>query len=248
MSDTAADCMPQTPQQPAQIRYLDTSPDEENEHDFSPPALTSGSMPDNFSAPAQQLQGAFAILAQNFPTAEKVKDSEAENVDDNFALFGLDRGVEVVNLDPTDSDRADEESGSTRSDSSAESLSVGDLARKMFSNKLKAPFSGQLSSINKGDAYNGDSSDDSDQHRILSQYGLGNFSMSCPSRTSGVHRVTINSNRTKSRKLCVLTPEEKRRRREAALRKREELQLSACTFRCEHVSYYFLLSSIQAPR
>ena len=137
MSDTAADCMPQTPQQPAQIRYLDTSPDEENEHDFSPPALTSGSMPDNFSAPAQQLQGAFAILAQNFPTAEKVKDSEAENVDDNFALFGLDRGVEVVNLDPTDSDRADEESGSTRSDSSAESLSVGDLARKMFSNKLE---------------------------------------------------------------------------------------------------------------
>ncbi len=241
---------------PGQIRYLDTSPDEDNGLPGSPDSK-SGDCSD--SALPDTHQGVFAVLAQNFskvvidssetkthdPTqkgnefreSEMVKDGneahDSGNVDDTFALFGQDRGVEVVNLDPdSDSEGADVDSRSTDSESSAASQSVADIAKKVMINKARNHFSGHLSSIDR-DLSTGDSSDESDRRHILSNYGLGTFSMSCPS--SGIRKSTLGKPPKSLSRHQVLTPEEKRRKREQALKRREELQLSVCTFRSKLV-------------
>ena len=276
-------------QAPGQIRYLDTSPDEDNERGASSSrsARSKSDYVSDSSMPEQSHQGVFAVIAENFAktriealqtkcsTASKTlqtsqydssqkvnedhemphpqphdsiqtdKDNDVA-VDDNFALFGLDRGIEVVNLDP-DSDSAGEESRLSDSDSSAASQTVADFAMKLKMNKARKRFTGHLSSIDKGDPLAGDSSDDSDQHHIMSNYELGASSFSNPSRASGMRR-SIQGNGARSSKIHVLTPEEKRRRREEAVKRREEQQLSACTFRQRAKPIAFSLLSVVTCR
>ena len=158
--------------------------------------------------------------------------TESSSFDDSFALFGRDQGIEVVNLDPSDSEGAtDDESRSSGSENAAPQ-SIAELAKKMGIEKPSRQFSAHLSSIDRGNSYGGDSSDDSDQQHFFSNYGMGSLSVSSPSRGSGARKgLGMTMGKAPKPRLQVLTPEEKRRKREEAVRRREEMQLSQCTFR-----------------
>jgi hypothetical protein len=158
--------------------------------------------------------------------------TESSSFDDSFALFGRDQGIEVVNLDPSDSEGATDDDSRSSGSEKAAPQSIAELAKKMGMEKPSRQFSAHLSSIDRGNSYGGDSSDDSDQQHFFSNYGLGSLSVSSPSRGSGFRKgLGMTMGKAPKPRLQVLTPEEKRRKREEAVRRREEMQLSQCTFR-----------------
>jgi hypothetical protein len=249
-----------SPRQEGEYRYLDTS-EEDHDGDDGTQQTESRSMPENEDAednaakyPAKHR--VFAVMADQFvKTTSEISDNqlqqqtsefqdapgipavaESSSFDDNFALFGRDKGIEVVNLDPSDSEGADDDDSRSSDSEISPSQSMADHAKKMGMEKSSRQFSAHLSSIDRDNAYGGDSSDDSDRLQFFTNYGLGSLSVSSPSgRASGARKgpskLGMTMGKAPTPRLQVLTPEEKRRKREEAVRKREAMQLSQCTFR-----------------
>jgi hypothetical protein len=244
-----------SPRQEGEYRYLDTS---EEDCDDATPKAESRPLPksvDNESEFPSKNQRVFAVMADhyvkttsglsdkdlkhpkiNFSDAQDIPAvTESSSFDDNFALFGRDQGIEVVNLDPSDSEGADDDDSRSSESEMSASQSIADHAKKMGMEKSSRQFSAHLSSIDRGNAYGGDSSDDSDRLQFLTNYGLGSLSVSSPSRASGARKGSSKLGMTMGKapkpRVQVLTPDEKRRKREEAVRRREAMQLSQCTFR-----------------
>lgn len=251
-----------SPREAGEFRYLDTSGEEDCDDDT--PQSESHSLPksaDHESGFPPKHQRVFEVIADQYvKTTSAISHNhlrnqspefsdaqgipavtESSSFDDNFALFGRDQGIEVVNLDPSDSEGVDDDDSRSSESEISASQSLADHAKRTGMEKSSRQFSAHLSSIDRGNAYGGDSSDDSDRLQFLTNYGLGSLSVSSPSRASGARKGSSKLGMTMGKapkpRLQVLTPEEKRRKREEAVRRREAMQLSQCTFRfcfCRH--------------
>jgi hypothetical protein len=247
-----------SPRQAGEYRYLDSSGEDNDCDNGAPkpgslhPLPINADNADNASKFPSKHQSVFAVMANQYVKAtSEISDyhlrqptpdfsdaqgipavTESSSFDDNFALFGRDQGIEVVNLDPSDSEGADDDDSRSSESEISVSHSIAEHAKKMGMEKSSRQFSAHLSSIDRGNTYGGDSSDDSERLQFLTNYGLGSLSVSV-SRASVAGKGTSKQTMGKAPKpqLQVLTPEEKRRKREEAVRRREAIQLSQCTFR-----------------